>query len=69
MDCQKVDSSHIASVGYDSGTRTLHIEFTNGDLYEYRGVPSHVYAALANARSAGSAFHKLVKPHFAGVKI
>ncbi len=69
MDRTKVNSSHIASVGYDSSGRTLHIEFTNGDLYEYKGVPEHYHRALSDAKSAGSSFHKFIKPFFKGRKI
>jgi hypothetical protein len=65
----KVDSSHIASVGYDSGTRVLHLEFSNGTVYEYKGVPEHYYRALSDAKSSGSAFHKYIKPHFHGRQI
>jgi len=64
-----VKSSHIKSVGYEPTSRKLHIEFTNGDVYEYTGVPAHYHRALSDAKSAGSTFHKVIKPFFNGRKI
>ena len=69
MERAKISSSHIASVGYEPTSRVLHVEFGNGDVYEYRGVPEHYYRALSDANSSGSAFHKYIKPHFSGNKI
>jgi len=41
-----VDSSSVAGVGYDSGTATLEIEFRNGGVYRYFGVPERHFRAL-----------------------
>ena len=54
MERQSVDSSNIASIGYDAATQTLEVEFKNGGLYEYVGVPGNVYTDLMNASSHGS---------------
>jgi KTSC domain len=52
-----VDSSMMASVGYDRARRTLEIEFQTGDIYEYLDVPRDVFRALLNASSKGRFFH------------
>jgi hypothetical protein len=39
MNRQRVESSNIAAIGYESASATLEVEFMNGTLYEYYGVP------------------------------
>ena len=56
-----IRSSNIASVGYDSPSLTLQVEFRDGALYEYDGVPRRVYDDLLASPSAGSYFHRAVK--------
>jgi KTSC domain len=48
-----VASSNLASVGYDPITQTLEIEFHNGGVYQYFGVPTEVYEGLVSAGSKG----------------
>lgn len=52
-----VNSSNIGSVGYDSGSDTLEIEFINGGTYQYSGVPEGVYEGMMGADSKGKYFH------------
>ncbi len=52
-----VDSSMMASVGYDAKQATLEIEFCTGDVYEYFDVPRAVFRALLAASSKGRFFH------------
>ena len=54
MDRQGVDSSNIASIGYDESTETLEVVFLKGGLYQYYDVPEHVYDELMSAGSHGS---------------
>ena len=49
----RVKSSNIFSVGYDSITKTLQVEFKNGIIYEYYEVPEIIYSAFMNAESKG----------------
>lgn len=56
-----VESSDLASVGYDSVTTTLEIEFHSGGIYQYSGVPQDVHQGLMNAASKGSYFHQNIK--------
>jgi N-formylglutamate amidohydrolase len=52
-----IRSSTIHSVGYESATEILEIEFNTGWIYEYYGVPNNVYHNLMNASSKGI-YHK-----------
>ncbi|MDU9406353.1 KTSC domain-containing protein [Pseudomonas sp. zfem001] len=54
MERVPVGSSNIASIGYDANSETLEIEFLNGSIYEYYGVPAHTHQELMNAGSHGS---------------
>jgi len=49
----KVTSSNIHSVGYDINKMILQIQFLNGGVYEYYGVPATVFNELMNAKSKG----------------
>jgi len=50
----RVNSSSVASVGYEAKTRTLEIEFLNGRVYRYFEVPPEEHQALMNADSKGT---------------
>ncbi len=56
-----VDSSNLHSVGYDSSTMTLEIEFKSGGIYQYYGVPKEVYEQLLAASSLGKFFHANIR--------
>jgi len=56
-----VESSNLASVGYDSVTSTLEIEFLGGGIYQYFAVPQEIYDGLMNAASKGSYLHHNIK--------
>ncbi|NMZ49731.1 KTSC domain-containing protein [Pseudomonas poae] len=56
-----VNSSNIASVGYDAATSSLQIEFLNGKVYEYYEVPESEFDGLVNAGSPGGYFHANIK--------
>jgi KTSC domain-containing protein len=52
-----VDSSMMASVGYNAAQRVLEIEFQTGDTYQYFDVPLAVYRSLLAAPSKGRFSH------------
>jgi hypothetical protein len=54
MDRTPVESSMIASIGYDRATQTLELEFKSGAIWQYEGVPQSEYDALMAADSHGS---------------
>src|SRR5215469_14482259 len=50
-----VDSTSIASIGYDPRRRELEVEFReSGDVYRYFGVSAGEYADLMAAKSKGN---------------
>ncbi|MCZ2102631.1 MAG: KTSC domain-containing protein [Chitinophagales bacterium] len=61
MNRQTVNSSNIASVGYDEATSTLEIEFLNNSIYQYFDVPQHIYQVLMNADSHGKHLAQNIK--------
>ena len=63
MERIKVMSSNIRSIGYDEKTLTLEVEFHNGSLRRYVGVPKMVYVSFLNAPSKGKYFHSVVKKY------
>lgn len=51
----------IRSAGYDADTQTLEVEFNNGRVYAYGGVPQAEYDGMMNAPSAGKYFVANIK--------
>ncbi|NVL91182.1 MAG: KTSC domain-containing protein [Desulfobacterales bacterium] len=61
MERVPVQSSSLASVGYDSSTSTLEIEFLNGSIYQYFGIPAYIHEGLMNAASKGTYLDQNIK--------
>ncbi len=61
---RSVASSAIELVGYDDTDSALHVVYTGGATYVYRGVPPHVYDQLMAAESKGSFINRVVKPNY-----
>lgn len=59
---EPVESSSIASVGYDQSTATLEVAFREGGVYRYFQVPARVHADLLAADSAGTYFVRNIRP-------
>lgn len=56
MNRKSVESSNLASVGYDAENEILEVEFNHGGVYQYFDVPEQVYEELMNADSHGVYF-------------
>ncbi|WP_027633369.1 KTSC domain-containing protein [Clostridium hydrogeniformans] len=56
-----VSSSNIYSIGYDSYSKTLEVQFHTGSIYQYYNVPQSVYSGIMSASSHGSYLHNYVK--------
>lgn len=61
MERTRVSSSNIASIGYDSASSTLEVEFNESGVYVYFDVPAHAYDALMAAPSHGKYFSAFIK--------
>ncbi len=53
MERTRVSSSNIRAIGYDPQNQVLELEFLNGGIYQYLGVPQTVYERLMVAPSKG----------------
>lgn len=68
MTRQPVESSQIASIGYDADTKTMEIEFVQRDpnrkpsIYQYANVDSEDYINFLGADSIGRHFGAFIKP-------
>lgn len=62
-----VNSSNLASVGYENGV--LRIAFHSGDVYDYYNVPETVYNALISAESKGTFAHRYIYENYRQNKI
>jgi hypothetical protein len=56
MNRQPIESTNLASIGYDAKNEILEVEFKYGVVYQYFDVPEHVYEELMNADSHGVYF-------------
>lgn len=61
MNREAVSSSNIMSIGYDSGSETLEIEFKDGSVYQYYNVSEHLYEQFKASSSKGQFFHVYIK--------
>lgn len=59
-----VSSSDVSAVGYELDYQIVYVEFMNGTLYTYKGVPEFEFTALLNAPSIGSYLHRNFKNHY-----
>lgn len=64
-----IQSSTIKAVGHDPRTLMLEIEFRDGNVYQYFGVPQKVHAELLKATSAGRFFNTAIKEQYGYVKL
>lgn len=62
-------SKNLRSVGYDEQQKILEIEFNDGGIYQYSGVPSEIHQGLLDASSQGKYFHSHIKNIYPFVKI
>ena len=57
----EVSSTAMRSVGYGESQQVLIIEFPNGSVYEYQGVPAKIHSGLMQAKSHGQYFHEHIR--------
>jgi len=66
---QPVESTAIAKIGYSKRRHILEIEFVNGAVYRYLGVPVTVYRDLMSAESKARFYDSNVKRRYRSVLI
>lgn len=66
---QVVSSQIVHSVGYDSDTSTLEVQFRNGWIYRYDAVPAATHRALMAATSHGKYLKQHIVDRFVTTRI
>ena len=66
---KSLKSSKLRAAGYDEGRRVMHIEFVNGDIYEYSAVSPELYRQLMASPSPNSFFEDKIEEAFSGKRI
>ncbi|MEM7536424.1 MAG: KTSC domain-containing protein [Chloroflexota bacterium] len=61
MKREPVSSSNLKSIGFEPQDRVLEVEFQNGAIYQYFGVPFFVYTSLLSTASPGTYFNTFVR--------
>jgi hypothetical protein len=69
MNRQSVQSSMVKAWAFDPMTETLEIEFTNGRIYQYAGVPAFLAKGFELAASKGEFFMSRIDRRFRGEEI
>jgi hypothetical protein len=59
-----VESTTLATVGYDEARKLLQLEFCSRAIYLYFGVPAAVHQALLDAPSKGRYFNRTIRGRF-----
>lgn len=65
----RVSSTVIASVAHEGRSNTLEVEFRNGRVYDYFGVPRAVFDDLLASDSAGKYFNDEIKPRYPSARV
>lgn len=66
MERTPIESTKLRSVGYDEDKYCMEIEFQDGRVYQYLGIPRDEYRGLMEASSPHQYFERNVKgvyPH------
>lgn len=56
-----VSSSNVGAVGYDTANQWVYVQFLDGSVYAYKGVPEHEFENLRTASSVGSYLNRNYK--------
>ena len=64
MNVTAVESSTLATIGYDDARDLLQLEFRSRAIYHYFGVPAVVHADLLRAPSKGRYFNQVIRGRF-----
>lgn len=69
MNRKNVESSMIKSIGFDSGSLILEIEFNSGAVWQYLEFPESLWHAFENTESQGKFFHREIKDQYQELRI
>jgi hypothetical protein len=66
---KRVNSSKVRSVGYDEKTRTLEVEMSNGEVFQYGGVYPEVYRRFMAAPNPTTFFDDKIAEEYAAKRV
>ena len=69
MERKRVNSSKVRSVGYDANTRTLEVEMSNGQVFQYPGVYPEVYRQFMAAPNPTAFFDDKIADEYSGKRV
>ena len=69
MERKRVNSSKLRSVGYDEQSRTLEVEMSNGQVYQYVGVYPEVHRRFMAAPNPTSFFDDKIAEEYTAKKV
>jgi len=69
MDRKRVNSSKVRSVGYDEKTRTLEVEMSNGQVFQYPGVYPEVYRQFMAAPNPSAFFDDKIAEEYSAKRV
>lgn len=61
---EDIQSTNHAKAGYHPDSQKMFVEYKNGKVYSYSGVPKEVYEGYQNAESQGSYFSQNIKGRY-----
>ena len=59
----------MKSVGYETSSKVLEVEFESGAVYQYLDVPERVYKELTRAESKGRYFNQEILNEYEFVRL
>ena len=69
MERKRVNSSKLRSVGYDEKTRTLEVEMSNGQVFQYSKVYPEVHRRFMNAPSPTAFFDDKIAEEYTAKRV
>jgi hypothetical protein len=66
---KRVNSSKLRSVGYEEITRTLEVEMSNGQVFQYTGVYPEVYRRFMAAPNPTSFFDDKIADEYTAKRV
>ena len=69
MQRKRVNSSKLRSVGYDELSRTLEVEMSNGQVFQYTGVYPEVYRRFMAAPNPTAFFDDKIEEEYTAKRV
>ena len=63
------EGSAVQSVTFERATRTLRVQFTSGETYDFADVPERLYDELAHSPAPDAFFHEHIAEEFSATRV